>query len=165
VETTIRAATVADAVAIAGIHIRAWQAAYRGMLADEILDGQSLAERTSVWSERLRGGAELPFTLVAESAGQVCGFCNVARLDEDADATIGALYLEPDHLRGGIGSALLGAALDRLHAGGRHDVVVWALEDNRRGRTFYERFGFRADGGRAMFQGAPEIRMRASLAS
>src|ERR1700761_8473589 len=38
-ETIIRDATVADAAAIAGIHIRAWQAAYRGMLADEILDG------------------------------------------------------------------------------------------------------------------------------
>jgi RimJ/RimL family protein N-acetyltransferase len=167
VDAVIREATIADAAAIAGIHVRAWQAAYRGLIADEILDGQSVTERTATWQERLRAGdgAALPFTLVADRSGVVRGFCNAARLDQDADATIGALYLEPGHLRGGMGSALLGAALNRLHAGRLDDVVVWALEENRSGRAFYERFGFTLDGGREIFEGSPEIRMRACLAS
>jgi acyl dehydratase/GNAT superfamily N-acetyltransferase len=164
-EIAIRDAGRADAAAIAGVHVRSWQAAYRGMIADEILDGLSIEARASRWRERLAPGGASLFTLVAESDGVVRGFCNAARLDPDADATIGALYLEPGHLRRGIGTALLGTALERLHARGLDDVVVWALEENRRGRAFYERFGFTPDGGREQFEGAPEIRMRASLAS
>jgi GNAT superfamily N-acetyltransferase len=168
VETVIRDATASDAAVIAGMHVRAWQAAYRGMIADEILDGLSVAGRTFEWGERLRAGAPggaIPFNLVAEIARQARGFCSVARLDEDAEATIAALYLEPGHLGGGIGRLLLGAALARLHEAGCDDVVVWALEENHPAQAFYARFGFAADGARQQFEGAPEIRMRASLAS
>jgi len=59
----------------------------------------------------------------------------------------------------------LGACLARLRATGQVDVVVWALEQNHGARAFYARFGFAPDGGREIFQGASEIRMRASLAS
>ena len=164
----IRDATVADASAIAGVHVRSWRSAYRGLIDDEILDGLSVARRGADWSERLRltrSQGALPFTLVAETDGGVRGFCNVSPLDEDADATIGALYLEPGDLRAGLGTALLVAALARLRAAGCSDVVLWVLEGNRGARAFYERFGFVADGGRERFHGSPEIRMRTSLAS
>ena len=52
--TVIRAATATDAAAIAGIHVRSWQSAYRGMIDDDILDGLSVAGRTADWTERLR---------------------------------------------------------------------------------------------------------------
>src|ERR1700744_5293641 len=116
-EISVRVATADDAAAIAGIHVRSWQSAYRGMIGDEILDGLSVARRESDWRQRLHASVSaqaIPFTLVAELGGAACGFCNVARLDDDAEATIGALYLEPGHLRAGIGGALLRAALDRL---------------------------------------------------
>jgi ribosomal protein S18 acetylase RimI-like enzyme len=167
-EISVRVATADDAAAIARIHVRSWQSAYRGMIGDEILDGLSVDRRESDWRERLCAGAPgetIPFTLVAEVDDAACGFCNVARLDADAEATIGALYLEPGHLRAGIGSALLRAALDRLHGAGYEDVVLWVLEANDAARAFYERFGFVADGARERFSGAPELRMRASLAS
>src|SRR6202020_356708 len=167
-ETLIREATVADAAAIAGIHVRSWQSAYRGMIDDQILDGLSVAKRASDWAGRLRltrSRGAIPFTLVAEGDEQLLGFCNISRLDEDAAATIGALYLEPGHLRTGLGSALLRAALDRLRAAGLHDVVLWVLAANHGARAFYERFGFGDDGGRERLAGASEIRMRTCLAS
>jgi ribosomal protein S18 acetylase RimI-like enzyme len=167
-EISVRDADPGDAAAIAGVHVRSWQTAYRGMIDDEGLDEQSVARRESDWRERLRAtvAAEtIPFTLVAELGDAVCGFCHVSRLDADAEATIGALYVEPGHLRAGIGSALLGVALGRLRDAGRDDVVLWVLEANHAARAFYERFGFVADGGRETFRGAPELRMRVSLAS
>jgi GNAT superfamily N-acetyltransferase len=167
-EISVRVATADDAAAIARIHVRSWQSAYRGMIGDEILDGLSVDRRESDWRERLGAGAPgetIPFTLVAELGDGTCGFCNVARLDADAEATIGALYLEPGHLRAGIGSALLRAALERLRGAGYDDVVLWVLKANHAARAFYARFGFVADGARERFGGAPELRMRASLAS
>ena len=167
-EISVRDAAPGDAAAIACVHVRSWQSAYRGMIADEILDGLSIARRTSDWRERLQGpasGDAVAFTLVAELGGELRGFCGVRRLDEDADATIAALYLEPAYRRAGIGSALLGAALQRLRDAGRDDVVLWVLEANHPARAFYARFGFVADGGRETFRDAPEIRMRLSLAS
>ena len=167
-ELSIRDATPEDAAAIAEVHVRSWRSAYRGMIPVEVLDALSVVQRERNWRERLllaTTADAIPFTLVAELAGAVRGFCNVSRLDADAEATIGALYLEPAHLRAGIGSALLATALARLRDAGRDDVVLWVLEENRAARAFYERFGFAADGARERLVGAPEIRMRVSLAS
>jgi len=167
-DTVIRDATAADAAAIAGIHVRSWRSTYRGMIDDSILDGLSVAERASDWTARLRltrSQGAAPFTLVVERDGELLGFCHVARLDEDAEATIGALYLEPGHLLTGLGGTLLRAALAGLRAAGVDDVVLWVLEANHGARAFYQRFGFSDDGGRQPFVGASEIRMRTSLTS
>jgi RimJ/RimL family protein N-acetyltransferase len=63
-----------------------------------------------------------------------------------------------------LGSVLLGSALDDLRARGFTPVVLWVIEANERGRRFYERLGWQADGGRQPidFDGAPvdEIRYR-----
>ncbi|MER6578988.1 hypothetical protein [Nonomuraea sp. NPDC001023] len=48
----IRKATPADAQAIAEIHVRSWQAAYRGLLPQDHLDGLDPAARRPGW-ERL----------------------------------------------------------------------------------------------------------------
>ncbi|HEX5193966.1 MAG TPA: GNAT family N-acetyltransferase [Solirubrobacteraceae bacterium] len=163
----IRAARRDDAAAIAGVHVRAWLSAYRGMLDDEILDAQSVAERERLWVDVLgrptvRG---LPLTRVAVRGQRLLGFCSALALDDDADATIGGLYLEPGHLRGGIGSALLAAVLGELARADLTDVALWVLADNRGAIAFYERLGFVDDGSRNLYRGAPELRMRASLAS
>jgi GNAT superfamily N-acetyltransferase len=167
-DTVIRAATVADAAAIAGIHVRSWQSAYRGMIDATVLHRLSISGRASEWKARLaltRSQGAIPFTLVGERDGDLLGFCNVARLDADAEATIGALYVEPGHLRAGLGSTLLWVALDGLHTASVDDVVLWVLQANDAARAFYARFGFRDDGGRERFAGASEIRMRVSLTS
>jgi ribosomal protein S18 acetylase RimI-like enzyme len=163
----IREARPEDAAQIAGVHVRSWQAAYRGMIADEILDAQSVADRERLWADVLgrpviRG---LPLTRVAIDGRTVLGFCNAVAHDDDADATIAAMYVEPGHLRGGIGSGLLAAVLQGLAEARLTDVVLWVLEDNRGAISFYERFGFVADGDRDLYKGAWEVRMRACLAS
>ena len=36
---TVRRATPEDAAGVAGVHVRSWQVAYRGLLPDDYLDG------------------------------------------------------------------------------------------------------------------------------
>ena len=48
---TIRAAGMADAVAIAQLHTRSWQTAYRGILSDDFLQGPLPENRRVLWHE------------------------------------------------------------------------------------------------------------------
>jgi ribosomal protein S18 acetylase RimI-like enzyme len=147
----VRRAVEGDAAAIAAVHVRAWQAAYRGLVADEILDGSRIEGRERMWNELLAGGRDAPATTVAEVDGAVAGFCTVAAPSRDDDAPprtaeIPAIYVDPDHLRRGIGAALLGAALDGLEQGGWERVTLWVFAGNDAARAFYARFGFEPDG-------------------
>jgi ribosomal protein S18 acetylase RimI-like enzyme len=167
----IRRAATAYARAIAAVHVASWQVAYRGLVPDAVLDGLSVERRERGWRERLgRPDAGASFTLVAERDGAVAGFCSVAAPSRDGDAgertaEVAALYVEPAQWRTGVGATLLRAALDALRADGFDAVTLWVLEDNARGRAFYRRLGFAADGATQELAEleAREVRLRAAL--
>jgi hypothetical protein len=48
-----RAATGADAMAVATLHAESWRVHYRGAYRDEYLDGDVIQDRIRVWEERL----------------------------------------------------------------------------------------------------------------
>ncbi len=48
-DLTVRAASSSDARAIAAVHVRAGQVAYRGLLPDELLDRLSVEDREGSW--------------------------------------------------------------------------------------------------------------------
>jgi ribosomal protein S18 acetylase RimI-like enzyme len=162
-ELTIRPARRRDADAIAGVHVRSWQAAYRGLLDDELLDSLTTAERARSWRGWLVAADSS--TIVAESGGVLVGFCTTVRGRGAAGCEIAALYVEPELVRGGIGTALLRAALEEARADGAAAVTLWVLEANEPARAFYERFGFADDGGRELHErsGEPVIGMRVEL--
>ncbi len=143
----VRRANSEDAPAIAAIHVRSWQAAYRGILPDSLLDSLSVSEREQTWRALLSAGYDW-LTLVAEGPGDtLTGFCSVATPSRDegvgeATVEIGALYVDPDHWRKGAGVAMLSTALAELREKGWHDAILWVLPENRRAIAFYERFGF-----------------------
>lgn len=146
---TIRWADPADAPALADIHVRAWQAGYRGLLPDSLLDNLSAAERLPRWRERLTGSNEL--VLIAELGGQVAGWLVIGpQRDGDLDpqrvGEIYAIYVDPDAWRRGCGRALLASALAELRAQGFVGANLWVLRSNERARRFYESQGFQADG-------------------
>ncbi len=149
---SIRRAQVSDARAIATVHVRSWQAAYRGLLPQDYLDGLDPGPRSVRWERAL---AELDWprrgVLVAEDAGQVVGFATlVPSRDQDLDpATVGeisAIYLRPAAWGQGHGRALMGAALDALGQAAYGDAALWVLDTNDRARRFYEAGGWRPDG-------------------
>lgn len=146
----IRLATPDDAWAIATVHVRSWQAAYRGIIPDDRLDGLSVERRAEWWGTEWWTGDAARRLLVAERPDAVVAFAAVGgSRDEGAGAATGelfAIYADPDAWGRGLGRALLAAATVELRAGGFTDATLWVLEENARARRFYEAAGWRPDG-------------------
>ena len=93
--------------------------------------------------------AEAPDNLVsfvAETGGQVVGWTvgGPNRGPEpDYAAELYAIYLLPEHQRGGIGLKLTVAAARWLMEAGMGSMIVWVLGENHQARRFYEALGAR----------------------
>lgn len=167
----VRQARDEDVRSIAEIHVRSWQAAYRGILPDALLDGLSTSEREANWRALLSAGDGLWLTLVVECDGRLAGFCSIATPSRDGAAAahtaeIGALYVDPGHWRQGAGGAMLTAAFAELSERRFHDAILWVLPENHAALAFYGAFGFEVEEGaekREERSGRPVIRLRASL--
>ena len=147
----VRRAVAADVPAIADVHVRAWRAVYRGLVADEVLDRLTVEGRARTWDELLAAEGEAPGTTVAEVDGAIAGFCTIVTPSRDDDAPPGtaeipAIYVDPARQRRGVGAALLENALDGLGQRGWERVTLWVIAANAPARAFYARFGFAPDG-------------------
>ncbi|MEO8395592.1 MAG: GNAT family N-acetyltransferase [Chloroflexota bacterium] len=149
-ENQIREANITDAAGIARIHVVTWQHAYRGQMPDDYLDGLSIAQRTQTWIALLSNSYPKAHTLVALEGDQVAGFCSVgASPNEDADAQNGelfAIYVDPQAMGKGIGSALIAEGENWLRADGFTHATLWVLATNAPSIRFYEHQGWSADG-------------------
>jgi len=167
----IREATPADALAIAGVHVRGWQHGYRGMLTDEYLDGLKPEDRL----ENTRYILEHPpaewRTWVAVDGGRVVAFASTGR-SEDVDAEartaeVYAIYLEPEVMGTGVARSLFAHAVDDLRVRGFGTATLWVLETNERARRFYEVAGWKLDGAttseRVDCEMRPTVRYRIEL--
>lgn len=76
--------------------------------------------------------------LVAEDDGTVVGFAILEQTDPAKPAWLEDLWIEPHRMRGGIGGALLTAALDAARAAGR-SALEFESDPNAEG--FYLRMG------------------------
>lgn len=166
---TIRRATTADACAIAAIGVRGWQAAYRGILPAGFLAGLNVAAREVAWQSMLEAAdADAAPCWMAERDGNTIGYVATGP-PRDVDLAlpaieIYAIYVDPAAWRTGAGRALMAEAVDYWQALGATTLVLWALEGNLAGRSFYEALGWRADGTRQYIDlggfEAPEVRYR-----
>lgn len=133
----VRPAVGSDAPAVASVHVRTWQAAYRGLVPDSVLDGLSVEARTSMWERAIPSGG----VWVGSLDDEIAGFAAAGPSEEpDTAFQLYALYVLPSAWGTGLGHELAKAAL-----GTRRDVVLWVFDENPRARRFYERLGFRAD--------------------
>ncbi|HTW41839.1 MAG TPA: GNAT family N-acetyltransferase [Solirubrobacteraceae bacterium] len=165
----MRDATPEDAHEVAGVHVRAWQAAYRGLLPDEYLDALRAEERAVHHSF----GAEdedAPRTIVAVRSAAITAFASYGR-SRDVDAAdageLFALYVDPPHWSAGTGSLLMTEVEARLRGQGLREAVLWVLVGNEQAERFYRARGYRRDGGhrheRPWGVNAEVIRYRRSL--
>lgn len=146
----LRDAHAGDSRAIAELHVAAWQAAYRGLLADEVLDGLSALDREEMWGRLVAGSSPVDSAIVAVDEQGIQGFVHVCpSRDPDAGPTVGevtSIYVHPAHWEHGIGRRLLEAAVGWLAAAGFDAATLWVLDGNRRAMLFYEAQGWAADG-------------------
>jgi GNAT superfamily N-acetyltransferase len=142
----VRPAVPADAPAIAHVHVASWRAAYRGIIPQQVLDELDVAEWTARHRAHLQDAAADRSLLVCEQGGAIVAFATYGPpRDADVPLTSGelhALYAHPDAWGAGAGRGLCEASLGALRAAGADEAVVWVLDENLRGRRFYERAGF-----------------------
>ena len=167
---TVRSARPEDAAEVAGVHVRSWQAAYRGLLPDEYLDALDPEDRMGHYTLGA-GDPSLPSTIVAVMEGAIRGFATTGP-SRDADAPDGgevlALYVDPEAWGLGVGRALLAQARTHLHRSGFVEAVLWVLVGNDRALRFYRADRWLPDGHRRELEVwgvvVDEIRFRRHLA-
>lgn len=167
-EHLIRAATPADAAAVAHIHVESWKVAYRGIMPDDVIARTNVAYRTRFWAERI-ARREWP-VFVMEEGDALVAFCQMVPSSDPGDdpTTVGhitSIHVLPQ-LRGqGHGRALLDHAFAGFRRRGYAEVTLWVLERNASARRFYEKLGFQEDGGRKTYPATdvPEVRYRIGL--
>lgn len=171
-EVTIRAAVAIDSHAIASIHVRSWQDAYRGQVPDHILDSLSVEDWEQRWRGRFADSDRGVRVWLAERGGRAVGFASTGPArDENAATNSGevyAIYVHPEVIATGVGRLLLDHAVADLRSRGFHAATLWVLETNTRARRFYEIAGWSDDGAtrREDMQGVElrEVRYHSSLA-
>jgi GNAT superfamily N-acetyltransferase len=166
----VRRPRTEDADELAAAHVRAWQAAYAGLMPQDYLDALDVAERADAWRRsmaRLRPDDRLLVAVVDERVVGFTSFGSARDTDSGDDGELHALNVHPDFWRAGIGSALLSAAHEGLTGLGHVSAVLWVVPGNLRARRFYERHGWTIDGPRRTdtVQGVsvPEVRYSRSM--
>ena len=139
----------------ARVHWQAWHEAYTGLIRQDFLDQWTLeacTRRAFRWTDG---------TLVAKDGDRVVGFICTGDRGEEAPGVgeVFALYVLAEYYGTGLGQRLLQAGLDALR--GYPRICLWVLKGNTRAIRFYEKCGFRFDGGEMVSpaHGGAELRM------
>lgn len=147
-EMEIRRAEPDDALAVAQVHIRSWQHAYRTLLPEDYLNQLRPEDRAKRYNFA-NCDPRQPRTLVAVDNGSVVGFATTSA-SRDADlpqhGELCALYVDPDHWRRGVGAGLIEAARTRLCEAGHRKAYLWLMAGNVRADHFYQSDGWSCDG-------------------
>jgi len=144
----LRPAQPQDSMAVARVHVRSWQAAYRSLLPDEYLDQLRPEDRAQRY-DFATADTTKPQTIVAIEEGIIQGFATTAPTREPDLPNHGelyALYVDPERWGHGVGLALITAARDRLHTLGFRHAVLWVMAGNARADRFYQIDGWVPDG-------------------
>ena len=135
-----------DAEQVAKVNIEGWQTAYRGIIPDDFLDSldvESMTDRQKTTiSERPNDG----FVFEAED-GRILGFCQFGELrwieefGDKCDCEMYAIYVSLESRGGGVGKALMEAAIAEFRARGKKGMLVNVLEKNTPSVNFYKSLG------------------------
>lgn len=155
---TIRPAVLADADALAHLHVDVWEDAYHSLMPAGIFEDRraTVPERVDRWRASLASSPAA--TTVAEDAVGVglIGFASIGPgRDEDVviEEEVWALYVRAKWWGRGVGHALLAATIASRPA------YLWVLDGNDRAIAFYGQHGFVADGATRTDQYGTELRM------
>jgi len=135
----LRPAVPNDAMAVARVHVRSWQVAYRILLPDDYLNRLRPEDRASTYDFETADPLK-PRTIVAAEKEQILGFATTApsrQPDLPNHGELCALYVDPEHWGRGIGAALVSAARSNLLELGFQSAFLWVLAGNARAERFY----------------------------
>ena len=161
----VRRAQLQDAEAIAAVHVRTWQIAYRGQLPDHFLENlrQGLDRRTEFWRTEIDTPPVGHEVWVVGGESRVDGFASIGPARDEHPRKTGelyAIYVDPNYWDRGLGRALLEHSSSRLADEGYGAAILWVLESNARARRFYEMGGWVHDSGSKVESGPDGIELR-----
>jgi ribosomal protein S18 acetylase RimI-like enzyme len=152
-EALVRRAVPEDAEAIAALHIRSWQFAYRGQLPDQYLDqlGEQRGQRSELWRTHISTPPTSKNEVwVVGTETRVDAFAAIGparEADPNVTGELYAIYVDPNCWGHGLGRTLFTHATGRLRALEYATAILWVLASNIRARRFYEIAGWSVDGG------------------
>jgi GNAT superfamily N-acetyltransferase len=135
-------------MAVARVHVRSWQAAYRSLLPDKYLDQLRPEDRAARYDFASDDPA-LPKTILAAEDGAILGFATTSASRDRGLPDYGelcALYVDPDRWGQGVGKALVAEARRRLVAQGFPHALLWMMAGNHRADSFYRKDNWLPDG-------------------
>lgn len=153
-DVSVRPAVPGDEDAVARIQMASWSTTHAEILTEDVLSKLDADRIRDQWREAITAPPGPGFAVLVACAGPaVVGFCAVA------PAQLVALEVLPDHRRGGHGSRLLMAGVDRLRADGAEEVVTWVLEGDAARERFLSGAGLGPDGrSRVLATGINDVR-------
>lgn len=146
---SIRVAGVADAAAIAAVHVDAWRETYVSIVPVQVLAGLSVDRRTEIWHSILTNptASNSSAVFVAEREGTVVGFgcCGMQRAEnlnsQGYDGEISSIYVLRAFQGRGLGAALMSTMGGELQRRRLHAASLWVLRENESARRFYAKLG------------------------
>ena len=152
----IREATVDDAARIAEIEVFSSRYAYGNIVSHEYLyNDLSVERRMPVHAKWIAEKRFAEYVFEDPDAGMIQGMMGIGQCEDD-DKTgafeLHFLYVDPDHVRKGIGTKMLQFFEQEGKNKGCAEFVVWVLEENEMGRRFYEKNDYRSDGKEKVFK-------------
>ena len=142
----VRPARVSDVPRLAEIHVAAWRAAYRGIMADEFLDGLDEDRFAANWTQALSDpdNRVRNFVVVAGGVSAPRDPAEVLdRLPVTADlGQLAHINLAPEAFGTGVAAVLFTALEDELRHDGYARAYLMVAEGNDRAMRFYEKQGW-----------------------
>lgn len=143
----IRKAAPEDVRALSRVINETWRSDYREFLSETDLAAFTSEQRRNESFLRLfESGADI-FCVMVD--GEISGVCTSVKAEESwlSDyCEIMQLYILPEHQRIGLGRKLLSYTLRAMRKKGYKYAYLWVIQENTKGRSFYEKFGFEANG-------------------
>lgn len=146
VQYEVRRATEDDLPGLEAVYLRAWRAAYEGVLPHDALEEQATIREEFDWS-RCISAPEAEVLVAVDRTGSVLG---VVQADEVVPPPrdlpeITMLYVDPEAWGTGASVALLAAGVVWIAGRGHAAARLRVVETQARARRFYEREGWTRD--------------------
>ena len=152
----IREAEVQDSARIAEIEVKSCRFAYKDIVPEEHLFKEFTVERRIPAYESWIGEKRFELYVYEDpGSGIIKGMMGIGRCeDEDKENAfeLHFIYVDPDYLRLGIGSEMLMLFEQKGKERGFEEFVIWVLEENQLGKSFYEKHNYSSDGKEKIFK-------------
>ena len=146
----IRKATLNDSTRIAEIDVTSSRYAYKSIVSEKCLyEDMSVEKRIPVYEKWISQNRFDLYVYENPETGVVKGMMGIGICEDDdkKDAfELHFLYVDPAYMRMGVGYELLRFYEQIGKDKGCREYVIWVLEDNEIGKSFYEKNHYCFDG-------------------